>query len=317
MVRMKQFTGSDGKRRTVRLGKLTQRQFDDVCRRIDSILGARLSNQPIERNDAEWLGGIGDDLHARLASVGLVPPRVKPQRIELKAFLDGYLAERTDAKPSTRMNLSVCVNRLVRELGAATEIGSVTKDQAKAWAAKLRKDYAAATASRTIRRARQLFTVAIERGIIKANPFDKIKAGTETNRDRQAYIGRDTIDKVLTACPSNEWRLIVTLARYAGLRIPSELQDLTWRDIDWEGNRFTVRSPKKEGQEGHSRFVPIFPEVAPYLDAAFDAAEPGAVHVIAGNRNKSNLRTQFERIIRKADFEPWERLFHNLRASRK
>ena len=39
--------------------------------------------------------------------------------------------------------------------------------------------------------------------------------------------------------------------------------------------------------------------------------------MIRGYRDDTqNLRTQFERIIRRARVRPWERLFHNLRASR-
>ncbi len=34
----------------------------------------------------------------------------------------------------------------------------------------------------------------------------------------------------------------------------------------------------------------------------------------SGQRN-ANLRTQFERILKRAGIEPWERLFQNLRAS--
>ena len=65
------------------------------------------------------------------------------------------------------------------------------------------------------------------------------------------------------------------------------------------------------------RWVPIFPELRPYLEEAFDLAAVGAEYVISRYRLKNaNLRTRFERIIRKAGLEPWERLFHNLRASR-
>jgi hypothetical protein len=53
------------------------------------------------------------------------------------------------------------------------------------------------------------------------------------------------------------------------------------------------------------------------LEEAFDLAAVGAEYVISRYRLKNaNLRTRFERIIRKAGLESWERLFHNLRASR-
>src|SRR5262249_16793747 len=89
-------------------------------------------------------------------------------------------------------------------------------------------------------------------------------------------------------------------------------------DVDWERERFRVRSPKKERlADGGERWVPIFPELRPYLEEAFERAEPGALHVISRYRDRNaNLRTQLNRIIRKAGLTPWPKLFHNLRSTR-
>jgi hypothetical protein len=122
---------------------------------------------------------------------------------------------------------------------------------------------------------------------------------------------------MIDACPDAQWRLIVALSRYGGLRCPSEHLALTRDDIDWERGRMTVRSPKTEHHAGgESRIVPLFPELRPYLDAAWDLADPGKF-VITRYRDKSaNLRTQLLRIIKRAGLKPWPRLFHNMRASR-
>jgi hypothetical protein len=59
------------------------------------------------------------------------------------------------------------------------------------------------------------------------------------------------------------------------------------------------------------------PELLPHLRDAFEAAEPGTEYVIARCRYGSvNLRTQLERIIRRAGLQPWPELFHNPRATR-
>jgi hypothetical protein len=88
--------------------------------------------------------------------------------------------------------------------------------------------------------------------------------------------------------------------------------------VDWERGRFLVHSPKTEHLEaGGDRWVPIFPELRLYLADAFDAAEPGAVYVIARCRDAAkNLRTQMQRIIRRAGVTPWPKPFQNFRASR-
>ena len=63
--------------------------------------------------------------------------------------------------------------------------------------------------------------------------------------------------------------------------------------------------------------LPLFPELRPHLEAVFDEAEPGTVHVIAKHRIASaNLRTMLGRIFDRAGVKLWERAFQNMRASR-
>ena len=153
--------------------------------------------------------------------------------------------------------------------------------------------------------------------LIAENPFDGVKAGTEQNRGRSFFVAPEAAEKVLDACPDYEWRLLVALARYGGLRTPSESFSLAWSDVLWDQDRFRVRSPKTERQGKPERLVPLFPELRPYLEEAYEMAEPGAVHVITRWRDThKNLRTQLMRIIRRTGLVPWPRLFQNLRASR-
>ena len=110
----------------------------------------------------------------------------------------------------------------------------------------------------------------------------------------------------------------MALSRYGGLRCPSEHLALTWADPDWERDRLRVTSPKTEHHEGKAeRWVPIFPELRPYLAEAFERAPEGAVHIITCKRDMDqNLRTRLVKIIRRAGLTPWPKPFHNLRASR-
>ena len=118
--------------------------------------------------------------------------------------------------------------------------------------------------------------------------------------------------RAIEAAPDAEWRLIIALSRFGGLRCPSEHLALRWEDVLWDRNRFFVPSPKTGG-----RWVPIFPELRPYLEECFELARPGQVYVINRYRDSNaNLRTQFQRILKRAGLTPWPRLFHALRASR-
>ena len=159
---------------------------------------------------------------------------------------------------------------------------------------------------RRCKRVKQFFSAARKKRLINENPLDGVPTSTVSNPKRQQFIRREDIQKVMDACPDNEWRLIFALARYGGLRIPSELYGLAWDDILWDKKRFVVHSPKTEHIEGkETRICPLFPELELYLMEAFQQAEPGQKKVIAADLNiSSNLRTQAHRIIKRAGLQP-------------
>ena len=188
------------------------------------------------------------------------------------------------------------------------------------------------TIARRGRMVRTYFRDAVKRKLIDTNPFEDIGGGPKSNSERQRFIDQPTIEKVIAQCPNAEWRLLVALSRFGGLRIPSEACLLRWRDVDWSESRLLIHSPKTEHHSGKgTRAVPIFAELRPYLDEVFDTATKGfeqradpdglvltSLHRDAATRRdwKSiNLRTRFE-IIKRAGLATWPRLWHNLRASR-
>ncbi len=124
---------------------------------------------------------------------------------------------------------------------------------------------------------------------------------------------------MLDACPDAEWRLIFGLARFGGLRCPSEHLALTWNCIDWAHGRIRVPSPKTEHHAGRtSRTIPLFPELLPLINEVWDnfGDEPGEFVINRGRDSNLNLRTQLTRIIERAGLEPWPKLFQNLRSTR-
>ncbi len=320
-----QFVGGDGARRAIRLGQLDRKSADAICRHVEALLGAKIGGQPIPKDSASWLSSIGDKLRDKLAAAGLVEPRAAVAVATLGALIAEYKSARTDVKAGTATNLDQTGKKMVEFFGEAKAVTALTEADAENFYRKLLEhDLATNTARRHAGRAKQYLAYAVRRRIITSNPFGAVKVATRGNPDRQEYVSVETVGKVLEACPSVEWRLIVALSRYAGLRCPSEHLALTWGDVLWDRNRFVVRSPKTEGYAGKSqRLVPIFPEVYPYLRDAFEAAEPGQVQVIArnradggqGNGQTTNWRTQMLRIVLRAGITPWPRLFHGMRAA--
>src|SRR5262245_22405684 len=105
-----QFVAEDGRRRSIRLGKVTLRLAETVKFRVEALNAALIAKGPWDTDTATWVAGIGDDLADKLAAVGLIPRRASSS---LGAFLDDYVRRRTDVKPRTRINLVACRDRVV------------------------------------------------------------------------------------------------------------------------------------------------------------------------------------------------------------
>jgi len=166
-----------------------------------------------------------------------------------------------------------------------------------------------------------------KRKLVQSNPFTEVTAKATMKADRERFVTGDETDELLAACPNVDWRVIVSLCRFGGLRCPSEVLSLKWQYVDWERERILVQSPKTEHHPGKAaREIPLFPELKPILTEAFESAPEGAEYVVGGGYRQAalspsgwrncNLRTQFARIVRRAGLAPWPRLFPALRASR-
>ncbi len=319
------FVDPTGKRQTIRLGKLPKKLAESVKLKIESLLAARIAGLPIDSQTAGWLSEIGDAIHEKLAKAGLVEPREKVVVVDwtVGSFLELYFGTLGEQKRMTKLNYGRARRLLEEFFGKDRRMDTIHEgdaDDYKAWLlapTKDRKAFAQASASVDLRRARQFFKAAIRRRIIDRNPFEGVRCGSQANPSRKHFVSRETIEAVLAACPNDDWRLIFAFARFAGLRIPSELEDLKWSDVNWSRNRITIRVPKKAHLAGHEeRIIPIFGELRPYLESAFEAAEPGATYVVPRARGGRNLRRYAEQILERASVDKWPKLFVNLRASR-
>jgi hypothetical protein len=95
-----QFVAGDGSRKTLRLGKATQRQAEAIKPKIEQlVLAATGITGVIDDETAKWLTGLDEAMYDKLAAVGLVAPRTSTT---LGAFIDTYVRERTDVKSGTR-----------------------------------------------------------------------------------------------------------------------------------------------------------------------------------------------------------------------
>ena len=314
--------GGKRQRHTIRLGDVSAKIANEAKARIEALETARLTGTPVDRTTAAWIDAIGDAIHERLARVGLVEPRepATPEEpdVALVVLVERYIASRSKLKPNTLRNYETTKRLLVEHFGQDRLVRTIHAGHARDYREWLVGKYASATVAREIKRARQFFEYAKDCRLVESNAFANVKAGSQKNTKRKHFVSRAAIEKVLAACPDNNWRLVVVLARYGGLRLPSELGRLTWNDVDWHEKKLTIRVPKKEHIDGHeTRVVPIFPEIEPYLRQAFDDAADRSVHVLPPRfHNEGYAYAGVLRAVSRASVPTWPKLFVNMRASR-
>lgn len=316
-VKIIQFVDIEGRRRTIRLGKTSKRNAERFKLKVESLVFARGQGLPPDDETAQWLAKLDRQLLERLARVGLV---ADPGETLLIPFIESYIAKREgDIKPRTIEIWNNTLDHVKGFFQANQSIREVTVGDADEFRLHLRsKGLAESTTRKNCAIVKQFFNHAVEHELITANPFRKITSNVKPSNKNKRFITQDVITKVIDACPNAELRAIVALARFGGLRIPSEINNLKWEHILWDESRIVLPSPKTERYEGRDKRVfPLFPELRPYLDDLFEVALPGSQFVCEAFRNrKRDLTHALMAVIRRTGIDPWPRLFHNLRASR-
>src|SRR4051812_19815174 len=87
----------DRKRRSIRAGKMSERDAQALKLKVEALVAAIASGLPLDQGTQLWVKGIGDGLRDKLAAVGLIDGMKTPAG--LQAYLADYIAGRTDLEP--------------------------------------------------------------------------------------------------------------------------------------------------------------------------------------------------------------------------
>jgi integrase len=289
-----------------------------------------LQDNAIDRDDARWLSE-SPTIREKLERLNLISSgkiAVDRKSMTMEEFLDDYIERQGKSrKPATVAVWKQVVANLKEFMPAGIKINQITAGHAKEFHEKLKaRGMATTTIHKRIQFARQFMHDAVDWKIIDENPFSKVRTQRSTVKVNE-FVPREVVDKLMKKA-NPVWKVILGLSRYGGLRTPSETLSLRWEDIDWEMNRRSIPEPKVEHHEGRGiRSCPIFPELRPILDEAFEIFGDKSEYVVAAPQYRaaantamgwknSNLRTEMTRLLRRAGVSGWPRLFHSMRASR-
>ena len=296
-----------------------------------SALGVALSPELVK-----WLNGLDPDIQKQLSTNGLIG---NAHGYTLEDWIEYYRDNRKQAGAETRIKWANTAARLIDFLGADTMLSMITPSDAEEFREELETNgknggggLAPATVNKHCSIASQFFNGAIKKRVITENPFADIETCNLSNKSREYTVCVEETNRLLEALPCRQLRTFVALARYGGLRSPSESVSLRWEDVHFgdvlndEPGYMMVPNIKTRHNASVDdyRKVPLFPQLLPYMEEAWDLAPEGAEYVIEGyehidtNRFKSrkmNLRTPVVRAIRKAGLLQWPRVLQNLRST--
>ena len=331
------YYNADKRQECIRLGKVPMKVAETVLIHVENLLSAQAMRVSVATETAEWLQNVPDELYAKFVQKGFVLPRkvvgtlgeVIPKVIREKSI---------DAKPATVEIFRQAERCLYGHFGTDRKVDSITEPEAKAFKAWLKKHGSLKTSSplkpttvaKRMQHVSSFFHHLKESGVIPSNPFKKLAKKAPVDKTRNRYIEEDTVLKVMEYAPDAEWRLIIALWRFSGLRAVSEVLMLKWEDILWDQKKIVIHSPKTEHHEGKdTRIIPFFPHMEECLTEAFEQAPEWAVYLVEKHApvylrglkervyvsRQGNLGTTFRKIILRAGIVPWGKLIHNLRAS--
>jgi len=329
------FVDGAGNRKCIRLGKVDKRSAEVVLRHVENLLGSRLAGVAPPKDTAQWLGGISDGLRCKLAKAALIEGQ--PGMPTVAEYAQQYLQRQTHIKPVSLLAICLAVENL-KEYFGQRPLDSISRgdcEDFKRWLlteARRRagkgKGLSPATVGKRIQYAACMFKDAVDRQLIARNPFVGVRRPKATNPERQVYVPAEVIERVIDYMPDPEWKLLVSMARYMGLRVPSEAFSLTWDCVNWDSRLLRVPSPKTERVGKPFRIAPIPPQVWTHLDRVWQQAPQGSKWVFERLRQRDsmnlakrgfwaalNLRKGLQTYLTKAGIRPWPKLWQALRAS--
>jgi len=168
-----QFVSKDGKRKSIRLGKLSMRDAVTVKAKIEHLVAATIQKTAVENNVLDWVISLDTVMREKLIKAGLVTEM--GDAVLLESFIDGYITMRSDVTNGTVLMYKKARKDLIEYFGKDKPIRDITEGDAQDWRGWLiSRELAESTIRRRSGMARQFFTYAIKKKIIQENPLSAI-----------------------------------------------------------------------------------------------------------------------------------------------
>jgi integrase len=227
--------------------------------------------------------------------------------MKLQEFCDSYVASLTISQ-STRKSYGQAIQWACRYFGKDRPLDSIAATDFGEYLDFLLLKLASSSAKRHAKRLRSILREATEQGLIPTNPASGFNLFSPPDRSLPLVSIADSL-RIMDHCPTADWRLLVALTRFAGLR-PVEVLDLEWKHV--RADRLKVYS-----RRGGIRDCPLFAPLRQVLEHARDIPGRSPTYVLSHVRDHTNVTTALRKIIRSAGVPPISKPFYAFALTRR
>jgi len=226
-------------------------------------------------------------------------------------FLKRWLrSKREENAKGTADTYSSTVSLFLQAIGPKADrpIAGITKRDIEGFRDARKQEVGATTVQGDLRCLKAAFNQATMDGLMPANPASTVKKPPGTAKKRQHFTIEE-IGSLLREAPSDEWRTMILLGAFSGLRL-GDAQRLTWDSVNFDRGtlHFTPQKTERRRLEADldpSEEIPMHPALQSHLERlAGDSGGPISPTLAKRQLNgKSGLSNTFSGIVRAAGIE--------------
>ena len=308
------YTSTDGKRHLVSTKRTNKAEAHAFCLRLEALdrqtaaQGATVSMQDTPElleaglklmqaaSSGSLSEAVGIEYVNRLLKASGAGSEIRGETV--KDFFTNWLAgkELSQAK-HTGLRYKSAVSFFIQNLGkrATLPLSAIGARDIEAFRNSRLKLVGASTVSDDMKIIRSAFNRARRQGAIQVNPCEAVDIPASETQAREAFTASEV--KALVATAQEEWKTVILLAFYAGLRLGDAVR-LDWQSVDFTKGLLTFKAQKTKRLES----LPIHPKLRRHLEKiAGDTA--GAISPTLARQSiagRSGLSRQFLDIVNEA-----------------
>jgi site-specific recombinase XerC len=257
------------------------------------------------------------------------PTRRDSSTFSLGEYLDRYLRHRRNELEESTLELHEQTARYLKGyFGEDRHLNTITRADARLFKTTLAEGklsqvnerkhegpLAKATVDHHMRESRTIFNMAVTDDLLTENPFEKLAGGRLPDQEWH-YVTSEEFAKLLAASKPG-WKLMLGLARWAGLRAEEAIR-LPWRLVDLEQRRIEIIAHKDcygdwTPKDRDQRIIPIGPELFELLRDAYDPVSEMVTPF--GSVPEPNIWRDFQVVFKHAGVARYAKPMHSLRKS--